>query len=251
MRIASYNILKGGLGRLDPLAETLLVLGADLLFLAEAADPDGVAYLAKRLGHDAFFAESLQSDYHAALLSRLPLRRAVNLSLPSGGLERSALEAVVDLSGQPLCLIGCHLASGLGPERERRRLAELSAVLEDRAVDAMPTALVGDFNSHAPWHRVDIDAAPPDRRSRMREDPTLVTTDLVEAITGRGFIDVHHRLLGDRTPHTFTTGHPSTRFDFIFANRGLAELATDAGVERRGFAPYCSDHYPVWADFGV
>ena len=47
MRIATYNILSGGTGRLDPIAETLRFINADITALIEADCPDALAYLAQ------------------------------------------------------------------------------------------------------------------------------------------------------------------------------------------------------------
>jgi len=249
MRIASYNILDGGLGRLDPLAETLRVIDADLLVLQEACDPAGAAYLAGKCGYESFLAESRNSDYHVALLSRWPIRRAVNLSVAHDRLKRSAVEAVVDVGGQPLRLIGVHLAPGIESTDEQHRIAAMDAVLGAIDADAMPTALVGDFNCHAPWHPINEDAAPSSRTAQCRAAAAGANARLMPRLADAGWIDAHHRRLGDTVPHTLEAARPCLRVDYILANAALADRLAAAGVEQRGFAPYCSDHLPVWADF--
>jgi len=249
MRMASYNILNGGMGRLDPLAETMQVIDADLLVLQEATDPAGAAYLARRGGYESFLAESRHGDYHVALLSRLPIRRAVNLTIAHDQLRRSALEAVIEIGGETVRVIGLHLVSGIEPADERQRVEAMNALLGAIDADAMPTALVGDFNCHAPWHPIGFDAAPPSRTAQCRAADAGVNAQLMPRLAQAGWVDVHHRRLGDRVPHTIETGHPCLRVDFLLANVALADRLIGAGVEQRGFAPYCSDHYPIWADF--
>ncbi len=248
MRIVAYNILCGGMGRLDPIAETLLDIDGDITALIEANDPNAVAYLAKRTGAHHALAESPSGPFHVALLSRWPIVEMINLGVRRPQLSRAALAAIVDTPAGPLRVIVAHLISGLGAELEAVRLAELRDILAHDGLDGVPTALVGDLNANSPDHPVDPDAAEPAVRRRLAAEPGLICHDVVEHLQAGGWTDALVAAGPDPVPHTFSTGFPSTRLDYIFANPALADRLSGAGVERNGFAPYCSDHFPIWAD---
>ncbi len=247
MRIAAYNILEGGKGRLDPLAETLGVIDADLVAVIEANDADAIAYFAARYGYEYVMAESPTTRFHVALLSRWPIVEAINLGVRHPQLSRAAMRATVGLDDAALQLLVLHLDSGLGRDMEGRRMTEMRALLGDLDADR-PTLIAGDLNTNSPHHPVDTAAATPAVKRRLDADPNLICHDVVELLHGQGWTDAYHRAEPDNPVHTFSTAFPSTRLDYIFVNDALAERVTGAGVERRGFAPYCSDHFPLWVD---
>src|SRR2546423_8323853 len=94
MRIVSYNILTGGEGRADPLAEVLLAQRADVIALVEAEDPAVLERIARRLKMDYVQAMGNKSGA-SALLSRLPIRDSINHSAVQSGLSKSLLQASV------------------------------------------------------------------------------------------------------------------------------------------------------------
>ena len=56
MRIVSYNILDGGEGRADPLAEVILAQRPDIVALLEADDPAVLEHIAQRARMDFIHA---------------------------------------------------------------------------------------------------------------------------------------------------------------------------------------------------
>lgn len=249
MRWLTYNILNGGQGRLDPIAETLAYLDADVVGLLEANDPDAVTYLANKGGYTPALAESPTCGLHAALLTRRPLERMINFGVRHPRLNRAALEAILEIDGRRVRVVVLHLLSGLGAPFEAERLAELDLLLADIAGDEpLPTVLMGDLNSNAATHAVDLAEAEPAVAERLREQPDLIVTDVVDRLLGAGWIDGLNAVLGEDVPHTFSTGYPSTRLDYIFLSADMEAAIRDAGVETGGFTPYCSDHFPVWVD---
>jgi len=248
MRIATYNILDGGLGRLDPIAETLKVIDADVVAVIEANDVDGIAYIAGKLGYEYVVAESPTTRFHVAMLSRLPIVEAVNLGVRRRQLSRAALRATVGDGDEAMQWLVVHLDSGLGADVEANRVREMQWLLADLADDGLRRVIAGDLNTNAPYHPVDTDAATPDVQQRLADDPTLIRHDLVDALVADGWVDAYARVHPGNPVHTFSTAYASTRLDYIFVDDALAGRVIDAGVETRGFAPYCSDHFPLWAD---
>jgi len=249
MRWLTYNILNGGTGRLDPLAETLAYLDADVVGLVEAGDPDGVTYLANKLGYTAALAESPTCALHVALLTRVPMERMVNCGVRHPRLNRAALEAICRIDGQRVRIMVMHLMSGLGAGFEAERLAELNWLLEDVARDEpLPTVLMGDLNSNSAGHHENPHGAEPEVAERLQAEPGLIVHDVVNRILDAGWIDALEHAMGNNVPHTFATGYPSTRLDYIFLPADWADRIVAAGVETGGFTPYCSDHFPIWTD---
>ncbi len=247
-RIATYNILEGGEGRRDPIAETLAVIDADVVAVIEANDVDAIEYFARKLGYEYAMAESPTTRFHVALLSRPPIVEAVNLGVRHEHLSRAAMRARVRTPAGELQLLVMHLDSGLGAESEATRLAEVQTLLGAIDTRVAPTVIAGDLNTNAPYHAVDVAAATADVQRQLHADPHLIRHDVVGHLASLGWIDALHAARPDETVHTFTTASPSTRLDYIFVDAGSGGRVADAGVEQRGFAPYCSDHFPLWVD---
>ena len=91
MRLMSYNILEGGKGRIDPIAEVIRQADPDVVVILEAWDRLALIKLADRLGMDYFHAQSPGNpEGHNALLSRWPIREAVNFGPLEPRLTRAA-----------------------------------------------------------------------------------------------------------------------------------------------------------------
>src|SRR5271156_5743972 len=96
MKLLSYNILEGGEGRIDPLAEVIRLANPDIVILAEPWDERLFHKLADRLKMDRFLAESPRNPQGSTgLLSRLKIKEAVNHAPLDQRLTRSAFHAIV------------------------------------------------------------------------------------------------------------------------------------------------------------
>ena len=93
MRIVSYNILDGGEGRADPLAEVIEAQRPDLVCLVEADVPEVVERIANRLKMD--FIRAVGKKHASALLSRWPILESINHGQLQPNLRSSLLEATV------------------------------------------------------------------------------------------------------------------------------------------------------------
>ena len=256
LRIVSYNILDGGLGRLDPIYETLLYLDADVVGLVEADDPAGVAYLARKLRMEHVMAESKNSSHHVALLSRRPIDRMINLTVRLPHMKKAALEATITFDDEALRFVVLHLPAHFEDEDARmREIVPLLDVLDEHAgADGQRTVMMGDFNASAPYHPLNMAALKPSRRARLETIGGTPRHDVVNAVLERGYVDTYQRChaglpgVPASVKQTFTTGYPANRVDYIWVTPDLADRVAAADVETGGFAPYCSDHYPIWTE---
>jgi len=93
----TYNILEGGTGRVDPIAEVIRLAGAEVVILQETTDTELFHRLANRLGMDRFLAENPRWDggapHGVGLLSKLPISRAVNVGAMDERFTRGVLSA--------------------------------------------------------------------------------------------------------------------------------------------------------------
>jgi endonuclease/exonuclease/phosphatase family metal-dependent hydrolase len=250
MRLVSYNILDGGLGRLDPLKETLAFLNGDVVGLIEADDPAGSAYLANQLGYELISAEGAGGRHHVACLSRLPVQRMINLGVCCDTLGRGAMEIIVpgETRGGVLRVIVVHFKAGIRLSDEAIRLRQVEQLLAWLAREPMPTIIMGDLNANAPYHPVDLAAARPKTQQNVAAQNGVIPHDVINHFTAAGWVDALHRAHPDQPVHTLTPGFPAQRVDYILLDSTLAPNLADARVDRSAFTAYCSDHYPIWAD---
>jgi len=157
VRVLTYNILLGGAGREQRIADILRRCNADVIALQEANDRALVRRLASQLGMRVVIGRpSDGGDLNIAGLSRLPILSHRNHRHQS--MLRSHLEITVDTGNAPLRIHTVHLAARFGERNkgEARRMRELDSVLDDirRASDA-PHLIVGDLNALSPGDGVE------------------------------------------------------------------------------------------------
>src|SRR4051812_32888412 len=161
MRLVSYNILDGGEGRADPLAEVILAQRPDVVALVEADHLFVLERIAARLSMDFIHAPGNKSA--AALLSRWPIRDSINHAPLHREMEKSLLEATViepdgKGAGREWTIGVAHLHARATEHDERQREQEIEVVLDvfarHRSANR-PHLLAGDFNANAPYQQID------------------------------------------------------------------------------------------------
>ena len=109
VKILTYNILDGGVGREAFLCEIVQSQHADVIVLQEVLAAPFVEQLARALNYDLYIAPG--SNRHAlALLTRFPILTRNSYHPPP--LRHTLLEARVDYApGAGLYIFGVHLAA--------------------------------------------------------------------------------------------------------------------------------------------
>lgn len=230
LTVVSYNIQYGkdiDLA-LDDLRADPRLRDADIILLQEM-DPAGVDTMAQVLGlHYVYYPASVHPHHDRyfgnAVLSRWPIVGQQVLVLPHGnpvnGHRRIAVAADLDVAGRPLRAVSVHLSTMI--LTPRKRLDQVSAVLD--SLTAVDGAMIigGDFNSETGYDEVHF-------RRRMRR---------------MGF----RRAFIPRESTVRWNPLRLTGLDFVLDHifyRGLKMWR--AGIGREALA---SDHYPIWAVFG-
>jgi endonuclease/exonuclease/phosphatase family metal-dependent hydrolase len=250
LRIVSYNILDGGIGRADPIAEVLLAQEADIVGLVEADYPAILDRIAWRLGWDCIAAEG--PEHSAALLTRGRILESVNHAMRLGKKgPRSFLEALVEVDGAAIPIGLLHATAKATEKRERTREKEIAQVLEtfaDRRAGGTPHLLMGDFNANSPIQRIDPARLKPRSRKVFDKQGDLPRR-VIEQVLDAGYIDTLAAVAPElaATAGTFSTLHPGQRVDYIFSFGRTPDHITAAWIETDRLATYASDHYPVGA----
>lgn len=253
MRIVSYNILNGGVGRADPVAEVLEAQNADVIVLIEADDEDVIARIAKRFNYDVIAAPG--NGHAAAALSRWPILRTVNHALLHEEGPRSLLEAVIGLpGGGELPVFAVHLHARASDADEDKRMMQLQTLLritEQLRTAGTPHLLAGDFNANSPMQNIDLARCKPATQEAAKANGGTLPRRVVRAVLDAGYVDTlaayDEEAAAVRT--SFSTHAPGQRVDYIFAFK-LPDVRS-AWIETDRLAEFASDHFPVGVELDV
>jgi endonuclease/exonuclease/phosphatase family metal-dependent hydrolase len=249
MRLVSYNILDGGEGRADPLAEVLEAQRPDIVALVEADVPATVERIARRLKMDFVIGEG--QGHSSALLSRYPIQQSINHAGLNSKISRSFLEASVQLPGGVELPVGVlHLPAGATDPEETARMHQLEIILDlfgKYRKASQPHILVGDFNSNAPYQHIDPANCKAKTQQAWKANGLRLPRRVIETIIHAGYADTYatqhneqYEMIG-----SFDTQHPGQRVDYIFSFGIATTNIKDAWVEQDRLAKYASDHFPV------
>jgi endonuclease/exonuclease/phosphatase family metal-dependent hydrolase len=254
MRIVSYNILDGGEGRADPLAEVIQAQRPDVVGLVEAEFAPVVERIASRLGMD--FVTGLGNSARAsALLSRWPIAESINHAALRPDMSKSLLEATVlvpDLG--PVVFGVLHLHHYDLDEDERQREGELAAVLDAFDIhrrQGHPHVLMGDFNASSPHQRIDPSRLRPEVRRHWDANGGSVPRRAIQTMLDAGYVDTFQHRVGAVAQGTFCTRYPELRVDYIFTHGIDPARLSAAWIETDRLARYASDHFPVGAEIAT
>jgi endonuclease/exonuclease/phosphatase family metal-dependent hydrolase len=249
MRLLGYNILDGGTGRTDLLARIIADRKPDVVALVEADDTRVVQDLAGRLGMD--FIHAPGNKKASALLSRFSIRETINHAPLHPALTKSLLEAtVIDPSGTEWVLGVLHLHARATEEDEKTREREIEEVLkvfEPHRQAGRPHLLAGDFNSNAPYQRIDPARCKPGTREAFERNGGYIPRRVIQRVLEAGYSDS----LRARDPSaaenagSFSTEFPGQRVDYVFTFGIDPKRIRSAQIVYEEPGREASDHFPV------
>jgi exodeoxyribonuclease III len=245
LRLLSYNIRRGGVGRVDALARVIRDCEPDVVVLQEATSPDVVRAIA---------AETAMPEYGSrrgrslAFLSRVPIaRHAWKRPLFS---QHAYLELA--LAGRAAQIVGVHLSAIHAAWTERRRLIELGSLLRAlRPAERAFHVLAGDFNTLAPGELLDARRLPARLKPFVWLSGGSIRWKTVAAVLAAGYADAWRSVHPDADGATFPTWEPHLRLDFVFAPAPDVERVRHCEVVRTEASMGASDHFPLLVDLDV
>jgi exodeoxyribonuclease-3 len=243
LRLLSYNIRHGGLGRESAIAAVIRACDPDIVVLQEAVRLETVQMLASLTGLAVCAAQRGRS---LACLGRLATTHRWRRPLWS---KHAVLELTLDAS--QVRIFGVHLSAVHAAWTERRRTMELRGLLRTIRETAAPRfhVLVGDFNTLAPGEKLDTRRLPPRLRPFIWLSGGSIRWRTVGRVLEAGYADawrIAHP--DDETAFTFPTWDPHLRLDYAFVPAADAGCVRRCEVIRSADAVVASDHFPLLAE---
>jgi len=249
VRLLSYNIREGGVGRAEQIAEVISAASPDVVALQEARHPAVVERIATLAGFPYWGSRPLHST---GFLSRVPVIEHGWRHPPR---TRHALLEVSLGDGLPRVFV-LHLRAWFSKWNEQRRARELRGLLDgikDQLVREQHAfafhVLCGDFNALAPGERFDPSPMPAWIRGMVWLSGRDIARSTIEMMGADGYADAWRTVHPDseREPgYTFPVWNPHVRLDYVFTPAAYATRVKSCEVRRTPeVARRASDHYPL------
>ena len=249
MRLLTYNIREGGVGRAEQIAEVIKAASPDVVALQEATHPGVVEQIAKLAG---FRYSGSQHSHSTGFLSNVPV---VSHAWRHPPRTRHALLEVSLAEGYPRVFV-LHLRAWFSKWSERRRATELRGLLDGIQAQLVKEnrafafhVLAGDFNALAPGELFDSTPMPAWIRGMVWISGRDIARSTIEMMQTDGYVDAWRTLHSDHAVdpgYTFPVWNPHVRLDYVFTPAEFASRFTACEVMRvPDAARAASDHFPL------
>ena len=246
MKLLSYNIRFGGLGREVAIAEVIKRAAPDLVVFQEAIHPEvierlskatGLSFWAARKNHSIGYISRSEIGYHEWHYPR--------------GARHSFLEIVP--VGTDTRIFGLHLSARFSKWDERRRTREIRSLLEGikRHQEGFHV-LVGDFNTLAPGEVLEVRRLPTWIRGLIWISGRKLQRETIQLMLDAGYVD-GFRSLHKEPGYTFPSWDPHVRLDYAFVPKSFATRLVGCEVVDGlgGIVRSASDHCPLFVELKV
>jgi endonuclease/exonuclease/phosphatase family metal-dependent hydrolase len=249
VRLLTYNIREGGVGRAELIAEVIREASPDVVALQEARHPAVVERIAQLANFPYWGARRLHST---GFLSRVPVIEHGWRHPPR---TRHALLELSLGDGFPRVFV-LHLRAWFSNWSEQRRARELRGLLDgireqlERERNAFAFhVLAGDFNALAPGELFDSSPMPAWIRGMVWLSGRDIARSTIEMMRADGYADAWRAVHPDseREPgYTFPVWSPHVRLDYVFTPTAFASRVKACEVRRTPeVARSASDHFPL------
>ena len=249
MRLLTYNIREGGVGREEQIAEVIKAAKPDVVALQEATHPAVVERIARLA--DFKFSGSRMS-HSTGFLSHVPV---LNYEWRRPPRTRHALLEVVLEDEYPRLFV-LHLRAWFSKWTEQQRARELRGLLDgiqeqlkrERHAFAFHV-LAGDFNALAPGERFDSSPMPAWIRGMVWLSGRDIARSTIEMMKADGYAEAWrtvHPDLEKEPGYTFPVWNPHVRLDYVFTPSEFASRFKACEVlQTPDKVKTASDHLPL------
>jgi exodeoxyribonuclease-3 len=221
LKLMSYNIRFGGVGREERIAEVIRHCDPDIVALQEATRAATVEHIAELTGMKYWGAKQSHSP---AFISKVVVRHYEWHH--HDHLQRPFLE--IELDG--IRIYNVHLRATHSNYTERGRMREVRALLDCIKDDSYEFhILVGDFNTLAPGELLNMQKLPMRYRVLAMLLGGRVTYRTIQIMIDAGYIDSYRRLNTDHG-FTFPAWDPHVRLDYVFVPKQFADRVMSCQV---------------------
>jgi endonuclease/exonuclease/phosphatase family metal-dependent hydrolase len=245
LRLLTYNIRHGGVGREPHLIATINACAPDVVLLQEATHPAVVERLSAETGMAQWGTFRRQS---LGFLSRTPVDHC------EWHRPRFSRHAFLELAprGAAVRLFGVHLAAVHAAWTERRRVFEVRALLKSvQQHQSGQHVLAGDFNTLAPGELLDVKRLPYRLRPFVWASGGRIRWRTIQQVLDAGYVDAFRLNHPDQPGFTFPAHDPHIRLDYVFVPRSMAERIAKCEIEHGSSTRLASDHLPLLAELEI
>jgi exonuclease III len=250
LRVLTYNIKDGGLGREAHILEVLQAARPHVIGLQEVYAQTGLQQWADSLNM-AFALARGNTRRHLAIMSQLPILSCRSYH-PRPPLQTCLLEAQLSLdSRRALHIYGVHLLAQPFIAMELWRVWEVATILRRIRMSLGSLALVlGDFNAIAPGDRVNRDVWPWGLKLMVALQAGHIFRAAIGRMQSDQLFDCYRQLHPADTGFTLPASAPNTRLDYAFASPALiGSLRACTVVREPAAVRLASDHCPLLLEF--
>ena len=245
IRLLSYNIRYGGLGREKLLAEVIRAVSADIVIFQEAIVPGVIEQIATQADMPSWLSEA---DHSVGYCSRIEIAHH-GWHVPAGSRHRF-LE--IQPAGSNSSIFGVHLRAMMSKWGEKRRTQEIEALLAGIQKHQHGFhVLIGDFNSLGPGEILHTKKMPYWIRTMIWLSGHNIQRETVQRLLDHGYADGFRALHTDVKGYTFPTKDPHLRFDYVFVPARSLDRLISCQVMEQPPAPAASDHFPLLAEIEI
>jgi endonuclease/exonuclease/phosphatase family metal-dependent hydrolase len=249
VRLLTYNIREGGVGRAEQIAEVISAANPDVVALQEARHPAVVERIATLAGFPFCGSRPLHST---GFLSKVPV---IDHGWRHPPRTRHALLELSLGEGFPRVFV-LHLRAWFSKWSEQQRARELRGLLDgirvqlEREQNAFAFhVLAGDFNALAPGERFDPSPMPAWIRGMVWLSGRDIARSTIEMMRADGYADAWRTVHPDSETepgYTFPVWSPHVRLDYVFTPAAYAKRVSSCEVRRSPeIARSASDHFPL------
>ena len=243
IRLVSYNIRFGGIGREDRIAAIINHLRPDIVVLQEATKPEVVERIASLCEMPYFGAKRSHS---VGYVSHLDVRHF------EWHYHRDLQRAFMEIEIDGVRIYNVHLRATHSNYTERGRMREVRALLEAIKENSKDFhILVGDFNTLAPGELLNMQKLPWRYRILAFLLGGRIQYRAIQIMLDAGYTDIY-RKLHTEPGLTFPAWDPQVRLDYIFSPSQFTDRITNCEVITDIHEPAkATDHLPLLAEIEI